>query len=395
MTNARVRQTFVQKDRVMPFTQLQNHGPKLALIAMLSMAAVPAAAHEVRPAVADVTVGDQTVDLSVRLVLEQMLVEMDLTGLEDTDESVLAAQYDALRAEDGDKLKAELNAVWPGLAPRFIIKAGETAVLARIVSVEVPPVGNTDLPRDTVLTLQADLPDDGSAVQIGWAESFGSLVVRQADGDADSYAALLEGGDLSDPLPRVGVSADSAGAVFARYIVSGFEHIVPKGLDHILFVLGLFLYALRAGPLLAQVTAFTLAHTVTLALASLKIVSVPTGIVEPLIAASIVYVAVENIFGGKIGMLRVAVVFGFGVLHGLGFASVLGDVGLQDSRFVIGLIGFNIGVEFGQLSVIALAFVLVGWPFGQKLWYRTRVVIPASTAIALVGAWWTVERVFL
>ena len=116
---------------------------------------------------------------------------------------------------------------------------------------------------------------------------------------------------------------------------------------------------------------------------------------EPLIAASIVYVAVENIFGGKIGMLRVAVVFGFGLLHGLGFASVLGDVGLQDSRFVIGLIGFNIGVEFGQLSVIALAFVLVGWPFGQKLWYRTRVVIPASTAIALVGAWWTVERVFL
>ena len=136
------------------------------------MAAVPAAAHEVRPAVADVTVGEQTVDLSVRLVLEQMLVEMDLTGLEDTDESVLAAQYDALRAEDGDKLKAELIAVWPGLAPRFIIKAGETAVLARIVSVEVPPVGNTDLPRDTVLTLQADLPDDGSAVATGQAQVF-------------------------------------------------------------------------------------------------------------------------------------------------------------------------------------------------------------------------------
>jgi hypothetical protein len=89
------------------------------------------------------------------------------------------------------------------------------------------------------------------------------------------------------------------------------------------------------------------------------------------------------------------VVFCFGLLHGLGFASVLGDVGLQDNRFVIGLIGFNIGVELGQLAVITLAFLLLGLPFGQKPWYRARVTIPASTLIALIGAWWTIERVFL
>jgi hypothetical protein len=124
-------------------------------------------------------------------------------------------------------------------------------------------------------------------------------------------------------------------------------------------------------------------------------VAVPAEIVEPLIAASIVYVAVENIFGGRIGALRVAVVFGFGLLHGLGFASVLGDVGLQDSRFVVGLIGFNIGVELGQLAVIAVAFVLLGLPFGKKDWYRSYIAIPASCAIAAVGAWWTFERVFL
>ena len=152
---------------------------------------------------------------------------------------------------------------------------------------------------------------------------------------------------------------------------------------------------LHLRPLLLQVTAFTLAHTVTLALASLKIVTVPPEIVEPLIAASIVYVAVENILGGRIGSLRIAVVFCFGLLHGLGFASVLGDVGLQDNRFVIGLIGFNIGVELGQLAVITLAFLLLGLPFGQKAWYRARVTIPASALIALVGAWWTVQRLFL
>ena len=117
--------------------------------------------------------------------------------------------------------------------------------------------------------------------------------------------------------------------------------------------------------------------------------------VEPLIAASIVYVAVENIIGGRIGAFRVAVVFCFGLLHGLGFASVLGDVGLEAGRFVVGLIGFNIGVELGQLAVIAAAFLLVGLPFGKKSWYRMGVTIPVSLAIAAVGAWWTVERVFL
>ncbi|MGL5008696.1 MAG: HupE/UreJ family protein, partial [Paracoccaceae bacterium] len=331
---------------------------KVILCVVVSMTALPVQAHEVRPAVADVAVGEAVVDVTIRLTLEPLLAGINLAGLEDTNDSPLAGRYDALRAEEPAVLTAELEAAWPRLAERFVIKAGETVLVPRIVRVTVPEVGDVSLPRDTVLVLQADLPGDGTPVQVGWDAMFGSIAVRQAAGDANSYAALLSGGDLSDPLPRVGVAADTAGEVFVRYVVSGFEHIIPKGLDHILFVLGLFFYALRAGPLLAQVTAFTLAHTVTLALASLGIVSVPASIVEPLIAASIVYVAVENIFGGRIGAVRVAVVFGFGLLHGLGFASVLGNVGLQDSRFAVGLIGFNIGVELGQLAVIAVAFVL-------------------------------------
>ncbi|WP_331796527.1 HupE/UreJ family protein [Pseudotabrizicola sp. L79] len=367
----------------------------LALILVMSIAALPARAHEVRPAVADVAIGADTVALTIRLTLEPMLAGMDLAGLEDTNDSPFSDRYDALRAEDPGTLTAELERAWPRLAPRFVIKAGDTLVVPRILTVSVPEVGDVSLPRDSFLVLMADLPADGTPVQIGWDAAFGSLALRQAEGDANSYAALLTGGALSDALPRDTVVDDSAGAVFVRYIVSGFEHIIPKGLDHILFVLGLYFYALRFGPMLAQVTAFTLAHTVTLALASLKIVQVPAEIVEPLIAASIVYVAVENIIGGgRIGPLRVAVVFGFGLLHGLGFASVLGDVGLQDSRFVVGLIGFNIGVELGQLAVILVAFLALGLPFGKKPWYRSAIAVPASCAIAAVGAWWTVERAF-
>ena len=146
-------------------------------------------------------------------------------------------------------------------------------------------------------------------------------------------------------------------------------------------------------PLLTQVTAFTVAHTVTLALASLGVISISPNVVEPLIAASIVYVAVENVFFQRMTPWRTVVVFGFGLLHGLGFASVLGEIGLNPARFVTGLIGFNIGVELGQLSVILGAFVAVGLWFGRKPWYRAMIAVPASVAIAATGAFWFGQRV--
>ncbi len=121
---------------------------------------------------------------------------------------------------------------------------------------------------------------------------------------------------------------------------------------------------------------------------------VPPAVVEPLIAASIVYVAVENILTTTYRKSRTLVVFGFGLLHGLGFAAVLGEIGLDPARFITGLIGFNIGVELGQITVIALAYLAVGLWFGQKDWYRNVVAIPASLAIAIVGAFWFVQRVF-
>lgn len=165
-------------------------------------------------------------------------------------------------------------------------------------------------------------------------------------------------------------------------------------MDHILFVLGLFFLSTRLGPLIWQVSAFTLAHTVTLALGALGWVNVPGSIVEPLIAASIVYVAVENVLTSGLSPWRPVVIFGFGLLHGLGFASVLGDFGLPAGQFIPALIGFNVGVEVGQLTVIAIAFVLVGWAI-KRSWYRQAIAVPASCVIAAVGAYWFVERVFL
>jgi len=182
---------------------------------------------------------------------------------------------------------------------------------------------------------------------------------------------------------------------FGHYIPIGFDHILPKGLDHILFVLGLFFLSTHLRPLLWQVSAFTLAHTVSLAFGAMGWVSVPSIIVEPLIAASITYVAIENVFSSGMSRWRPLVIFGFGLLHGLGFASVLGELGIPHDQFFPALIGFNIGVEFGQLTVISLAFLAVGMWFRDKPWYRSRISIPASLIIAAFGAYWFFERVFL
>jgi hypothetical protein len=222
-------------------------------------------------------------------------------------------------------------------------------------------------------------------------------VVRRGDVQT-AYAAFLEGGELSAPLPREGAVQESTAAVFWRFVVEGFEHIIPKGLDHILFVFGLFLFSLAWRPLLAQITAFTLAHTVTLGLATLSLITIPAAqmwLVEALIAISIAYVAIENILRPKLGWWRVVVVFGFGLLHGLGFASVLGDLGLAQGQFVLSLIAFNVGVELGQLSVIAVAFMLLASPFGRARLYRKIIVVPCSLCIAIIGIWWAIERSFL
>src|SRR5262249_42320401 len=137
----------------------------------------------------------------------------------------------------------------------------------------------------------------------------------------------------------------------------------------------------------------TVAHTITLALTIYGVVSLPSRIVEPLIAVSIVYVAVENIVHPKLSPWRVALVFGFGLLHGMGFAGVLSQLGLPRSGFLTALLCFNGGVELGQLSVILTAFVLIGLPFRRKPWYRARVVIPVSVAIAAVGLYWAIQRI--
>lgn len=182
------------------------------------------------------------------------------------------------------------------------------------------------------------------------------------------------------------------GSAVATYLQMGFTHILPQGLDHILFVLGLFLLGSNTKALLKQITAFTVAHSITLALATLNVVRLPGRVIEPLIALSIAVVAVENLFAKEVRPWRTLVVFAFGLVHGLGFAEVFADAGLSGGGLLTALLSFNVGVELGQLTVVGMALLAVGW-FRKDERYRRAVVVPASLAIAAISLFWTVERV--
>ncbi len=197
----------------------------------------------------------------------------------------------------------------------------------------------------------------------------------------------------SEDLPSgVDVTSPNQLGPVIQYLFLGYEHILPEGLDHILFVLGLFFLSSRFKSLLWQVTAFTVAHSVTLALSSFQVISLSASIVEPLIALSIVYVAVENLYTTELKPWRPLVIFGFGLIHGLGFAGVLAELGLPQQHFLTALVSFNVGVELGQLSVIGLAYLAVGW-FRSQSWYRTYLSMPASCGIALMAGYWTIDRI--
>lgn len=184
----------------------------------------------------------------------------------------------------------------------------------------------------------------------------------------------------------------SVGNVAMFYAKMGFTHILPYGLDHILFVVALCLLNTKLKTIIWQATAFTIAHSITLALSIKGVIELPSQIVEPVIALSIAFIAVENMLLKDLKLWRVLIVFFFGLVHGLGFAGVLNEVGLPPGQFFSALFFFNVGVELGQIAVILLVYLLLIKPLGHTPLYRKYVVFPFSILIALVALYWFFER---
>ena len=351
-------------------------------------------AHEIQPAVVEIEVASNgALKIDARLNLEAFLANIG-AGHADTDDAPTAALYDELRQLAPAALARRATAATGSLTGAITLTIDDTVVLLEMASVDVPANSDTSAARQSNILLKSVAPAGAETLVWKASSRFGvtALRVRRDGEDRPYYGALIDANTSSDPVSLDIAAEQSLTDIVVRYVVSGFDHIVPKGLDHILFVIGIFLLSPRLRPLLIQISSFTIAHSITLALGALGILSVPGAIVEPLIAASIVFIALENLATTRLHTWRPIIIFALGLLHGLGFASVFGAFGMPTGDFIAALLAFNVGVELGQLAVIAVCYLTVGFFFGSKPWYRRVIVAPASVAIAAIAIFWVLDR---
>jgi len=344
-----------------------------------------AAAHQVNLSTARITVGaDRMVDVDIAMK------GSDVDRVAGTD--VYDAQTGLVRP---DALAAVSAKVADYIARHSTVSAGE----ARACSAEPSTVS----------------PDaDGVVVHTRWScaqesgrMSYRSTVLVDTAPDARQVVLIHSGDKTSQDLLDVSrtetVLTDapqpSAVQVIGLYMAAGVEHILI-GYDHIAFLIAIVLWASRPWPVVKLVTAFTLGHSITLSLAALDIVRIPSSIIEPAIAASIVYVAAENFFSHDV-QKRWRDTFGFGLVHGFGFASALQEFGIPKSALIPALASFNIGVEIGQVAIVAAVIPLLmvfdslagsrvrGSPAGGRL---PVAVYALSAVIIMLGSYWFLAR---
>ncbi|MGD9095663.1 MAG: HupE/UreJ family protein [Chromatiales bacterium] len=356
-------------------------------------------ADVVKPALIEISVHTSgKVHVDLRASIEALLTGIN-ARYRNTQDAPNAAEYDALRVLPPDALREKFVPFEKTLLEKIDMFADGLEVELAIEKVTIPEPGYTKVPRISVIELTGTL--ERSTKELGWyyPAAFGdnAVRVRQVDEENEQWHwsewQWIRDDSVSKPFPldelftRLPVHE-----VVLNYISIGFDHILPRGTDHILFIVGIFLLSVQLRPLLWQVTMFTIAHTITLGLAMTGYLDIPERIVQPLIALSIAWIGIENVFLPHLSKHRLAIVFAFGLLHGIGFADALAEFGMPDGAFITALISFNIGVELGQVAIIGLCLLTFGLWFRNRGWYRTLFVIPASLFIAAVGLFWMYDR---
>lgn len=353
--------------------------PRLVLVLLALLVGVrPVAAHPAPFSYFDFVLSERGID--VTLVAHTFDLAHDLQVAQP--ESLLEPRV----------LGAQKAAMQKLLGSRFRLEAGGRT-LACTPSNEVEPIGD----RQSIRFKYA------CPVQAPASFAFGALMFPY-DPVHQTFLNVYDGGELVTQAILDGEHQDfeyftgtrqGVLAVISKFIPAGIHHILI-GPDHILFLVGLLLLGGSLRHLLAIVTGFTVAHSITLSLAALSIVTPPAWLVEPAIALSIVYVGADNLLvrdgGGR--DLRAGIAFAFGFIHGFGFASVLRDMGLPAKALGWTLFSFNVGVELGQLLIVVFVSAVLALLRGRSEAAGRLVVVFGSIAVILAGAYWFVQRVF-
>jgi hypothetical protein len=355
----------------------------------------------VKPALIEISVYKSgRIQVEMRASIEALLTGIN-SRYKNTQDSPAAEKYDDLRAMPAQQLEKQFKLFVHHFLSSIELTVDTRKVLLELSEVHIPEPGYTKVPRMSTVYLQAKAPLLARNISWYYPAAFGDNAVRVRQVDAAnkkwhwSQWQWLKTDSVSTPFSLSEVYAQQKPSeTLVSYVPMGFKHILPRGLDHILFVLGLFLFSRYIKPLVWQITMFTLAHTLTLGLATAQFVSLPDQLVEPLIALSIAYIGFENLRARKLANYRLALVFLFGLIHGLGFAGVLLDFGMPSNSFLLALISFNIGVEIGQLTVIAIAFIGLGmWFRKEPSRFQQYISNPLSFLIGVTGLIWTIERI--
>ncbi len=353
----------------------------------------------VKPALVEISVyaeGHYRVEL--RASIEAMMSGIN-SKFKNTQDAPNSNYYDELRVLQPAQLKQKFILFEPELYKEIQLKFDNLPIDFEVTSIQIPEPGYTKVPRTSIIIFEGKISKQ--AKQLSWYYparfSDNAVRVRQIDEVNEKWHwsrwQWLRNDQPSKPFSLEAIfSEPSLFEVVSEYTVAGFDHIIPKGLDHILFILGIFLLSTRLKTLAMQATMFTLAHSITLSLSMFNVISLPASIVEPLIALSIAYLGIENIFAHKLKSSRLALVFGFGLLHGMGFASVLAEFGMPESAYATALISFNLGVELGQLAILTTAFFGITYWFNDKQKFHNFITVPGSIMIGVTGLYWTWDR---
>ena len=369
----------------------------LILVFFLNLFSTSSISHEIKPSIADFTYDENYLNFKIRLNAELILSNIDASTVSNTDSSSLSEIYDKFRILSKKELEQIFQNSWSEISSNIDIKINNETKKINLIKTEVEDIKNFEISRDTHVYFRVLLDKNSEQFTFRWVKNYGPIILRENNNNKledELVTEYLQSGIESSQFSFKENNFSKTFNSFAKFFVLGIQHIIPKGLDHILFIFGLFLFSSSLKKLISQITIFTIAHSITLIFVSLSLMRINPQIVEPIIALSIVYIGLENIFKKYIKeYLRYVVILFFGLLHGLGFALVLSDIGYKSSDLFVNLISFNLGIEVAQISIVLVLYLLIALNFAKNKNYRIFFQVPSSILISSIGLYWFFERI--
>ena len=370
---------------------------KSLLMIMTILMSSTSVSDVIKPVLSELSIHENN---KIVLVID-LSVEAAMTNIgsqfKDTTKSPNSDEYDRLRSLQPDILLSEFTKYRKVFDESLILIMNREKIVLTPSKTKIDIVGYKKRPRKSVLTYTATTKHPPSTIEWKYDKTYGDTAFRWQVYKENEYNwnqwNWIKAGE-SIVIDDTGFSPIQTTTDRAKqFIEIGFAHVIPMGLDHILFIVGMALSTLLWRRLIKLVTIFTVAHTITIALAMLDIVNIPPSIVEPLIALSIAYIAIENLVLSSNHRREEVVVLIFGLIHGMGFASMLREFKMTTENFLPTLVGFNVGVELAQLLIVSTVLIITisANSISKKL--SKVVIIVPSILIAVTGLYMTVTRI--